>query len=67
MCRGRRDNPYFGTFDHVVPASKGGTRNQVVLACRRCNQKKGDLPVEEFLRIIEKSSDGRRNARHTHR
>ncbi|MDY6829587.1 MAG: HNH endonuclease [Pseudomonadota bacterium] len=38
------------TRDHVVPKSKGGrdTWTNVVTACRRCNQKKGD-------RLLEKS------------
>ena len=33
------------TIDHVIPRSKGGksTWNNVVAACKACNQKKGDL------------------------
>lgn len=33
-------------MDHVVPESKGGptTAENLVLACRRCNRKKGDSP-----------------------
>jgi 5-methylcytosine-specific restriction endonuclease McrA len=37
------------TIDHVIPKSKGGkhTWNNVVIACRKCNQKKGSkLPKE---------------------
>ena len=38
-------------LDHIVPESKGGpTRvGNLVLACRRCNQRKGSRTLEEFL------------------
>ena len=38
-------------LDHIVPESKGGpTRpGNLVLACRRCNQRKGNRTLEEFL------------------
>tara|TARA_R110002074_G_scaffold8679_8_gene35335 strand:+ start:867 stop:1421 length:555 start_codon:yes stop_codon:yes gene_type:complete len=39
------------TYDHVVPRSLGGTHNweNVVIACRTCNGKKGNrLPKGEF-------------------
>ena len=34
------------TLDHVVPASKGGAAEyaNLVLACRACNERKGDGP-----------------------
>lgn len=34
----------FATFDHVVPLSKGGkwSEDNIVLACRRCNEKKSN-------------------------
>lgn len=37
------------TLDHVVPRSRGGetTWENVVTACRRCNQKKGNRTPEE--------------------
>lgn len=39
------------TIDHVRPRSKGGetTAENCVTACRRCNQAKGSMPVQEFL------------------
>jgi 5-methylcytosine-specific restriction endonuclease McrA len=42
------------TFDHVVPKSKGGKglRNNLVLACVGCNNKKGDSSLENFMRRI---------------
>ncbi len=44
------------TLDHVMPRSKGGKHNweNVVTACRNCNQHKGDKTPDEagmFLRI----------------
>jgi hypothetical protein len=37
--------------EHIVPKSKGGTDriSNLTLACRDCNQAKGDLDVREFL------------------
>jgi 5-methylcytosine-specific restriction endonuclease McrA len=39
------------TIDHVRPRSKGGetTAANCVTACRRCNQAKGSLSVDEFM------------------
>lgn len=39
------------TLDHKQPKSKGGSneRNNLVLACRECNNRKADLTYEEFL------------------
>ena len=38
-------------IDHIHPRSKGGSDrvSNLTLACRACNQKKGNRPVEEFL------------------
>lgn len=38
-------------FDHVIPESKGGDESldNIVLACRRCNRRKGDRSVEYLL------------------
>ncbi|WP_304459554.1 RNA-guided endonuclease IscB [Alicyclobacillus sendaiensis] len=38
-------------IDHVIPRSRGGSDrvSNLVLACHRCNQAKGNRPVEEFL------------------
>ena len=41
-----------GTYDHVVPKSRGGDTqwDNIVLACRPCNQKKGSMtPTEAGL------------------
>ena len=39
-------------IDHVVPRSKGGSDrvNNLVLACHKCNQNKGSLSLEVFLK-----------------
>jgi len=43
------------TVDHVVALSRGGTnaRHNRVLACKRCNNAKGALSVEEFQALID--------------
>ena len=45
------------TLDHVVPRSRGGTSTwqNIVLACIRCNMKKGDrLPQEINMKLLRK-------------
>jgi 5-methylcytosine-specific restriction endonuclease McrA len=50
------------TIDHVIPKSKGGTSswNNVVAACKPCNQKKRDFLVENapvsLIRLPKKPS-----------
>lgn len=43
------------TFDHVHPRSKGGSngKDNLVLACKECNQKKADKLLEEFIKEKE--------------
>jgi 5-methylcytosine-specific restriction endonuclease McrA len=45
-CRNRRGE----TVDHVIPTSRGGANiwENVVLACRSCNNRKGDRLPEEI-------------------
>lgn len=43
------------TIDHIVPKSKGGATNwtNCVTACKNCNRKKGDKPLEKCgLRLL---------------
>lgn len=43
-------NPFFRTWDHIVPRSKGGTDDawNLVRACRTCNVNKASKSLEEF-------------------
>lgn len=46
---GAKDVPL--EMEHVVPRAKGGTNrtSNLVLACKKCNQKKGSKSIDEFL------------------
>jgi hypothetical protein len=49
----REVHPDLVTVDHVVPLARGG-KNRIenaVLACARCNNAKGPLTAEEFMRV----------------
>ena len=44
------------TIDHVVPISKGGgvfDVNNITVACDKCNSKKSDMSLEDFLKIMK--------------
>lgn len=43
------------TVDHVIPKIKGGTnsKNNLVLACKRCNNMKGGKSAEKWKSILE--------------
>jgi len=45
------NNEIANTIDHVVPLCKGGTNDLSNLrpACQRCNVKKGNKDLEEFM------------------
>lgn len=46
-------NPRSPTRDHVVPRSKGGRdRDNIVLACRACNNRKRSRDIGEYRRLI---------------
>lgn len=38
--------------EHVIPRSRGGSNriSNLVLSCRSCNEKKDNLPIEEYLK-----------------
>ena len=44
------------TLDHVIPQSKGGpnTWNNLVTACKKCNNEKDSLSLEEYGKKIPK-------------
>jgi len=45
-------DPLCATLDHVLAHVKGGTWDDSVTCCSRCNSKKGARPVEQFIAII---------------
>lgn len=44
------------TFDHLVAVGRGGetTPGNIALACVRCNSRKKDKPLDEWLDIVER-------------
>ena len=42
------------TREHVVPRSQGGhmTAENAVVACRRCNKRRGSRPVDAYVRDL---------------
>lgn len=66
-----QDNPQSEEFgrlavvDHVVPKSKGGSDslNNLVLACRTCNGKKGTKDRDEFITWIDFGEESETNIR----
>jgi 5-methylcytosine-specific restriction endonuclease McrA len=42
------------TLEHVVPRSRGGhtTLENAVVACRRCNRRRGSRPVDAYVRDL---------------
>lgn len=57
MCQYCRDTRGAMTVDHVIPKSFGGddTWENMVCACERCNNRKGDrLPEQVGMKLIRK-------------
>jgi 5-methylcytosine-specific restriction endonuclease McrA len=61
-CKERMEKPIYkvkptaktATLDHVKPRSKGGKRpRNLVLACRLCNSRKGDMPAYKFVERLK--------------
>lgn len=55
--------PDLATFDHVISKCrlkrKGMTnvQNNKVIACRECNQAKGNMKVEKFLKVLKQKAN----------
>jgi 5-methylcytosine-specific restriction endonuclease McrA len=51
MCNLNNKNPKLATVDHKVPVSSGIDKLDVtnwVVACKKCNNRKGSKSYEEF-------------------
>lgn len=46
------------TFEHILPRSRGGSwhKSNIRLACKECNEKKGDVPLEYIVMTVPSSS-----------
>jgi predicted GTPase len=46
-----RVGKYSMTADHLIPLSRGGTNRieNLVISCKRCNNEKGSMTLEEYL------------------
>lgn len=42
------------SIDHIVPTSKGGPDKKwnMLLACKKCNNKKADMDIDDWLKYI---------------
>lgn len=50
----REINKHHLTIDHIVPLAQGGSDSLVnkILCCRKCNELKGDMTVDEWLEYL---------------
>jgi 5-methylcytosine-specific restriction endonuclease McrA len=48
------------TWDHKLPLSRGGANDPEnrVLACCRCNRRKGDMTADEFFHLLAEAPCG---------
>ena len=49
-------NFIMATIDHIIPLSKGGLYfdyNNINVCCGQCNNKKGSMDVEDFMKIVK--------------
>lgn len=51
-------SPQSATVDHLVPVSRGGSNRvkNTVLACRACNNARGDMPWKVWVRAVRRSA-----------
>jgi hypothetical protein len=55
--RGEQGFNNSATIEHITPRSCGGTDHKanLAIACNRCNNRRGNIPWEEFLQAVEMS------------
>lgn len=53
-CEANQNEPRKATLDHIQPRANGGADHlrNIVLACQRCNQLKGEMPYYDFWRKL---------------
>jgi hypothetical protein len=56
MAKAMLEQPHSQTADHLILKSKGGTLDQrnIVCACLKCNNERGNMDLFEWLNIILK-------------
>jgi 5-methylcytosine-specific restriction endonuclease McrA len=49
------------SIDHLLPVTQGGSdfAFNIVLACRNCNSRRGNIPFRTFCRILSTAQNGR--------
>ena len=57
LARPTSDSPFARTREHLKPKCDGGTLT--VPCCRRCNNDKGDLYLNEWIAILREAGDKR--------
>ena len=55
--RGEQGFKNSATIEHITPRSQGGTDHitNLAVACNRCNNRRGNIPWEDFLQAVEMS------------
>lgn len=58
LAKGLSRAPDLATLDHVVPRSRGGplSRDNLVLACQGCNNRRGVMDAEAFAALVRGGS-----------
>lgn len=55
---GKAEFPLTATIDHMIPRARGGGGadvGNVTLACRDCNELKGNMTVDEFAEAVHRA------------
>ena len=53
-----RKKKHSSTIEHVKPKSLGGSNewDNLAMSCDRCNNKRGNMPAEEFMELMNESA-----------